>query len=275
MKKAAIFGLCLGILYLTMLLAASAQMQEPGENKGAAAAWRALLRLRSTATVLHTTAHPDDEDGAMLVWLSRGVGVRTGLLTLNRGEGGANLVGPELYDALGILRTEELLAAGRYYGVDQMFTRVTDFGFSKRMDETLEHWGKDLVLGDVVRAVRKYRPDIIVSRFHGKPRDGHGKHQTAGLMSLEAFRAAADPNVFPEQLREGLRPWQVKKLYRSVRESEPSATLKIEVGAYDPLLGRSYREIAREGLSFQRSQGAGQARTPLGSSLTGLQLVET
>src|SRR5262245_21421624 len=275
MKRAAIFGLCLGILYLTMLLAASAQMQEPGENKGAAAAWRALLRLRSTATVLHTTAHPDDEDGAMLAWLSRGVGVRTGLLTLNRGEGGANLVGPELYDALGILRTEELLAAGRYYGVDQMFTRVTDFGFSKRMDETLEHWGKDVVLGDVVRAVRLYRPDIIISRFHGKPRDGHGNHQTAGLMSAEVFRAAADPNAFTEHFKEGLRPWQVKKLYLSVRESESSATLKIEVGAYDPLLGRSYREIAREGLSFQRSQGAGQARTPLGSSLTGLQLVET
>src|SRR5262245_6681712 len=275
MKRAAIFGLCLGILYLTMLLAASAQMQEPGENKGAAGTWRALLRLRSTLTVLHTTAHPDDEDGALLAWLSRGRGVRTGLLTLNRGEGGANAVGPELYDALGLLRTEELLAAGRYYGVNQMFTRVTDFGFSKRMDETLERWGREVVLEDVVRAVRTYRPDIIVSRFHGKQRDGHGNHQAAGLMSLEAFKAAADPKMFPEQLKEGLRPWQVKKLYLSVRESEPSATLKIDVGAYDPLLGRSYREIARQGLSYQRSQGSGQVRPPLGSSLTGVRLVES
>jgi len=155
---------------------AQAQVQEPAENKGAAAAYRALLCLRSTATVLHTTAHPDDEDGALLAWLSRKQGVRTGLLTLNRGEGGANLIGPEFYDALGILRTEELLAAGRYYGVYQMFTRVTDFGFSKRLDETLEHWGREVVLGDVVHAIRLYRPDIIVSRFHGKQRDGHGNH---------------------------------------------------------------------------------------------------
>src|SRR5215471_3668764 len=153
-----------------------AQVQEPAENKGAAAAYHALLRLRSTATVLHTTAHPDDEDGALLTWLSRHQGVRTGLLTLNRGEGGANLIGPELYDALGILRTEELLAAGRYYGVDQMFTRVIDFGFSKRLDETLDYWGRDVVLGDIVHAIRMYRPDIIISRFHGKPRDGHGHH---------------------------------------------------------------------------------------------------
>ncbi|MBO0722092.1 MAG: PIG-L family deacetylase [Blastocatellia bacterium] len=276
MRKLTLPALCLTLVFAVFTnLSSGAQVQEVYENQGAAATWQAILRLRSTLTVLHTTAHPDDEDGALLAWLSRGQCVRTGLLTLNRGEGGANAVGPELYDALGILRTEELLAAGRYYGVDQMFTRVTDFGFSKRMDETLDRWGRDIVLGDVVRAVRKYRPDIIVSRFHGKPRDGHGNHQTAGLMSLEVFKASADPKMFPEQLKEGLRPWQVKKLYLSVRESEPSATLKIDVGAYDPLLGRSYREIAREGLSYQRSQGAGQVSPPRGSSLTGVQLVET
>jgi LmbE family N-acetylglucosaminyl deacetylase len=255
-----------------------AQIQEPAENKGAAAAWQALLRLRSTVTVLHTTAHPDDEDGALLTWLSRKAGVRTGLLTLNRGEGGANLIGPELYDALGILRTEELLAAGRYYGVDQMFTRVTDFGFSKRLDETLEHWGRDLVLSDVVHAIRIYRPDIIVSRFHGKAGDGHGNHQTAGLMSIEAFKAAGDPNVFPEHFKEGLRPWQVKKLYLSLRENEITPNnpgLKIDVGEYDPPLGRSYREVAREGLSHQRSQGAGQVRAQPGSSFSAVTLAES
>ncbi len=171
-----VLSLCLVWAFLSSLPIApsNAQVQDPAENRGAAAALQALLRLRSTVTVLHTTAHPDDEDGALLTWLSRKAGVRTGLLTLNRGEGGANLIGPELYDALGILRTEELLASGRYYGVDQMFTRVTDFGFSKRLDETLEHWGKDLVLRDVVHAIRMYRPDIIVSRFHGKARDGQG-----------------------------------------------------------------------------------------------------
>jgi LmbE family N-acetylglucosaminyl deacetylase len=254
---------------------AQAQVQEPAANIGAAAAYRALLCLRSTATVLHTTAHPDDEDGALLAWLSRKQGARTGLLTLNRGEGGANLLGPELDDALGILRTEELLAAGRYYSVDQMFTRVADFGFSKRLDETLAHWGKEVVLGDVVHAIRMYRPDIIVSRFHGKPRDGHGHHQTAGLVSIEAFKTAADPNRFPEHLQEGLRPWQVKKLYMSVRESEQLATLKIDVGAYDPLVGKSYREIARDGLRHQRSQGAGQVRAAPGSSLSGVMLADS
>src|ERR671924_1303291 len=195
------------VLVAFIIPSLQAQVREPAENKGAAAVYRALLCLRSTATVLHTTAHPDDEDGALLTWLARHQGVRTGLLTLNRGEGGANLIGPEFYDALGILRTEELLAAGRYYGVDQMFTRVTDFGFSKRLDETLEHWGREVVLGDVVHAIRMYRPDIIVSRFHGKQRDGHGHHQAAGLMSIEAFQTAADPTRFPEHFQEGLRPW--------------------------------------------------------------------
>jgi LmbE family N-acetylglucosaminyl deacetylase len=278
MKRTICFGLLLSLALSSPILESSqsarAQTQPTPENTGAAAAWRALLRLRSTATALHTTAHPDDEDGAMLTWLSRGAGVRVGLLTLNRGEGGANAIGPELYDALGIVRTEELLAAGRYYGVDQMFTRVADFGFSKRLDETLEHWGHQVVLGDVVRAIRQYRPDVILSRFHGKPRDGHGNHQAAGLISAEAFKAAADPNQFPEHFKEGLRPWQVKKLYRSVRENEPS-TLKVDVGAYDPLLGRSYREVARDGLSHQRSQGAGSSRVAPGSAMSSWLLEES
>src|SRR5438093_7356141 len=136
------------------LPSAQAQVQEPAANTGAAAVYRALLCLRSTATILHTTAHPDDEDGALLAWLSRQQGVRTGLLTLNRGEGGANLIGPELYDALGILRTEELLAAGRYYGVYQMFTPAPDFGSSRPLDETLEHWGRGVGLVHGVHATR-------------------------------------------------------------------------------------------------------------------------
>jgi LmbE family N-acetylglucosaminyl deacetylase len=280
------------LLCFLWLITSTAQVREIAENRGAAAAWHALLRLRSTVTVLHTTAHPDDEDGALLAWLSRKAGARTGLLTLNRGEGGANLIGPELYDALGILRTEELLAAGRYYGVDQMFTRVTDFGFSKRLDETLAHWGKEIALGDVVHAIRLYRPDIIVSRFHGKYRDGHGNHQAAGLLSSEAFKAAADPHLFPEHFKEGLRPWQVKKLYLSVREDEVSkstpvprdrpvikrrredSVAQIDTGEYDPLIGRSYREIARDGLSHQRSQGAGQALAQPGSSFSALLLAD-
>ncbi len=275
-RSGLVLALGLGFVWIgiSVRLTTQAQVQELRENTGAAGAWQALLRLRTTATVLHTTAHPDDEDGALITWLSRGQGVRTGLLTLNRGEGGADLIGSELYDALGIVRTEELLAAGRYYGVDQFFTRVTDFGFSKRMDETLEHWGRDNVLRDVVHAVRMYQPDIIVSRFHGQARDGHGNHQTAGLMSLEVFRAAADPNAFPEQFADGLRPWQVKKLYLSVRENEASS-LKIDTGEYSPVLGRSYREMAREGLNFQRSQGSGGGRAPAGSGFSSVQLTES
>src|SRR5882724_2666897 len=259
---------------LLLACTALAQVQTPTINRSSAAAYAALLRLRTTATVLHTTAHPDDEDGALITWLARGRGVRTGLLTLNRGEGGADLIGPELFDALGLVRTEELLAAGRYYGVDQFFTRVTDFGFSKRLDETLEHWGKDNVLRDCVRVVRLYRPDVIVSRFHGAPRDGHGNHQTAGLMSVEVFKAAADPERFPEHFREGLRPWQVKKLYRSVRETEPGATIKIDTGVYDPLIGASYRQVASTGLSFQRSQGTGGRRADPGAGISAVALIE-
>ncbi len=281
MKKSAIFPLALALLVpLVRVPAAGPQVQEVIENQNAAAVWQALNRLATTVTVLHVTAHPDDEDGALLAWLSRGQGVRTGLLTLTRGEGGANLIGPELFDALGIVRTEELLAAGRYYGVDQFFTRVVDFGFSKRLDETLEKWGRDTVLADVVRVIRLYRPDIIISRFQGNPQDGHGNHQTAGLMSQEGFRAAADPDRFPEHFREGLRPWQVKKLYTapfSLRRGAPAAhaagVVRIDTGVYDPLLGRSYREIAREGLSRQRSQGAGSTRVRPGSGYSFLHLI--
>jgi LmbE family N-acetylglucosaminyl deacetylase len=277
-----ISGLLIGWLAVSSLGAfarPSAQVQEIVENQNAAAVWQALLRLRTTVTVLHTTAHPDDENEALLAWLSRGQGVRTGLLTLTRGEGGANLIGPELFDALGILRTEELLAAGRYYGVDQFFTRVVDFGFSKRLDETLQKWGHEIALRDVVRVIRMYRPDIIISRFRGDPSDGHGNHQAAGALTREAFRAAADPARFPEQLAEGLRPWQAKKLYIAPfrfggTDREPP-TLEIETGMYDPLLGRTYREIGREGLSRQRSQGAGQARAPRGSARVALRLVDT
>lgn len=238
------------------------------------AVWESLLRLRTTATVLHTTAHPDDEDAALLTWLARGQGVRTGMLTINRGEGGANLIGPELYDALGVLRTEELLAAGRYYGLDaQFFTSMADFGFSKRLDETIEHWGRENVLREMVRAIRIYRPDVIVSRFHGQARDGHGNHQASGLLTIEAFKAAADPKLFPEQINDGIRPWQVKKLYLSTRPNEQS-TLRIDVGDYAPLLGRSYREIAMEGYSLHRSQSMGRGRPSPGAAATSLRLLE-
>ena len=247
-----------------------AQVQEIPYNQGSAAAWQALQKLRTTATVLFTQAHPDDEDAGLVTWVSRHEGARTGILSINRGEGGANLIGPEQYDALGVLRTEEFLAACRYYGADLMFTRMADFGYSKRLDETLEHWGKENVLRDMVFAVRTYKPDIIISRFHGKARDGHGNHQAAGMLSYEVFKAAADPKMFPD----AGTPWQVKKMYLIPRGNEPS-TLKINTGEYDPLLGKSYRQIGSEGYGMHRSQAMGQPRIPAGDFFSTLQLVES
>ena len=260
-------------------------MADTGEMAGATNAsetWRALQRLQTTATVLHTVAHPDDENGALLTWLSRARGVRTGLYSTTRGEGGANLIGPELFDALGIVRTEEHLAAVRYYGIDLFFSSAVDFGYSKRLDETLEKWDYQMLLEDMVRLIRLYRPDVVISRFQGNRQDGHGHHQVSGVVTLEAFRAAGDADRFPEHLSEGLQPWQPKKLYitrsrwrRSNTETSDAPVLKIDTGEYNALLGLSYAQIARHGLSFQRSQGVGQTRASKGSAVTELRLVDT
>ena len=260
-------------------------MADTGEMAGATNAsevWRTLQRLQTTATVLHTVAHPDDENGALLTWLSRARGVRTGLYSTTRGEGGANLIGPELFDALGIVRTEEHLAAVRYYGIDLFFSSAVDFGYSKRLDETLEKWDYQMLLEDMVRIIRLYRPDVILSRFQGNRQDGHGHHQASGVLTLEAFRAAGDANRFPEHLVAGLQPWQPKKLYitrsrwrRSNTETSDAPMLKIDTGEYNALLGLSYSQIARQGLSYQRSQGVGQTRASKGSAVTELRLVDT
>ena len=260
-------------------------MAGTGEMAGATNAsevWRALQRLQTTATVLHTVAHPDDENGALLTWLSRARGVRTGLYSTTRGEGGANLIGPELFDALGIVRTEEHLAAVRYYGIDLFFSSAVDFGYSKRLDETLEKWDYQMLLEDMVRLIRLYRPDVILSRFQGNRQDGHGHHQASGVLTLEAFRAAGDASRFPEHLAAGLQPWQPKKLYitrsrwrRSSTETSDAPMLKIDTGEYNALLGLSYSQIARQGLSYQRSQGVGQTRASKGSAVTELRLVDT
>src|SRR5919108_1241221 len=197
------------------LAAATAAAYEPlPQDTGAAGTWQKLQKLRTIASVMHTTAHPDDEHGGLLAWLSRGVGARVSLMTLNRGQSGDNALGPQLFDGLGLIRTEELLVSNRYYGVDaQYFTTVIDYGFSKRLEEAFDKWGREPVLRDVVRIIRMERPLVLVSRFQGTERDGHGNHQTAGLITVEAFRAAGDPNRFPEQISEGLRAWQPLKVY--------------------------------------------------------------
>ncbi len=247
------------VFSLVAVLATTSRSHTIPQNSGAVAAWQAMLKLRTTASVMHVTAHPDDEHGGVLAKLSRRDGARVALLTLNRGESGDNAIGPQLFDALGLIRTEELLQADRYYGVDeQYFTSVVDYGYSKTLEESLRQWGREAVLSDVVRIIRMSRPTVILSRFQGNERDGHGNHSTAGVMAVEAFRAAADPKRYPGQIADGLRPWQAAKAYiGGVRENE-DWTLRIDSGEYDAVLGDSYSNLARLGLSFQRSQNSGR-----------------
>jgi LmbE family N-acetylglucosaminyl deacetylase len=231
-------------------------------NRGSTALWQSLKKLHTRASLIMITAHPDDEDGGMLTYESRGQGARVTLLTLNRGEGGANVMSSNYFDGLGLVRTEELLAAGRYYGVDQYWTRVIDYGFSKTKAESISKWTHDRVLYDVVRVVRMTRPLVITSVFVGGPTDGHGNHQTAGAMAQEVFKAAGDPNVFPDQIAAGLKPWAPLKDYARTPwfgndDGKLSTNVEVPEGNYDPVLGMSYVQIAREGLGFQKSQTGG------------------
>jgi LmbE family N-acetylglucosaminyl deacetylase len=269
-------------------IAATPDYQPLPVDRGSSALLQSLRKLDTRASLMMIVAHPDDEDGGMLTYESRGQGARVALLTLTRGEGGQNIMSNDLWDQLALVRTQELLAAGRRYGVDQYFTRVADFGFSKTLDEALSVWGHDRVLYDVVRAVRLNRPLVLTAVFVGGITDGHGQHQVSGEMAQEAFKAAGDPTVFPDQIKAGLLPWTPLKVYARVpsfsvtpkgmydyatgkwapvrfydyvagkwTEAVPAANVTIPEGAYDPTLGRSYIQLAREGLGFQKSQNGG------------------
>jgi LmbE family N-acetylglucosaminyl deacetylase len=247
------------------------------------------------------TAHPDDEDGGMLTYEARGQGARVSLLTLNRGEGGQNVMSPNYFDALGQVRTQELLQSDRYYGVDQYFTRVIDYGFSKTKEEALEKWGHDRVLYDAVRVIRMTRPLVVTSVFVGGPTDGHGNHQIAGVMAQEVFTAAADPNAFPDQIKAGLLPWKPLKVYSRTpwfamndpkglydyatgkyvpvrfydyvnkKWNEGPLSVEVEIPSfnYDPVLGQNYIQIARTGLGYQKTQNGGTGPAPAGGSAVG------
>lgn len=207
--------------------------------------------------------------------LARHGGTEAAYLSLNRGEGGQNLIGPELGEALGILRTEELLSARRLDGAQQFFTRAYDFGYTKSLEDTWAHWPRDTVLKDVIRIVRTFRPQVIVSVFSGTPRDGHGQHMAAGWAAREAFRVAGDSTVFPELLREeGLAPWAARKLYQSTRFDTAGTTLRLDGGAIDPATGKTYRQAAMEGRSLHRSQDMGQLQS-IGPSVVRLGLVQS
>jgi LmbE family N-acetylglucosaminyl deacetylase len=228
-----------------------------------------LRRLQTTGSVLMVGAHPDDEDSALLAYLARGENARTAYLSLTRGDGGQNIIGPELFEALGVIRSEELLQARRLDGAKQYFARAYDYGFSKTLSEAKAKWPEDVIKCDVVRAIRSFRPLVVISRFSGTPRDGHGQHQYAGYITPIAVKAAADP----QQCTGAGEPWTVKKLYVEGGfgdNSEP--TLRINTGQYDSILGRTYFEIAMEGRSQHRSQGEGRIEFH-GDVFSGLNLV--
>jgi LmbE family N-acetylglucosaminyl deacetylase len=253
------FAVALACLAANGAPAALATIDALPQDRGASGTWQKLLKLRTIASVMHTTAHPDDEHGGLLAMLSRGQGARVSLLTLNRGEAGDNAIGPELFDALGLIRTEELLRANQYYGVDQQyFTTAIDYGFSKRLEEALVKWGRENVLRDVVRVIRIERPLVVIARFQGNERDGHGNHQTAGLITQDAFKAAGNPSIFPEQIQQGLRAWQPLKLYMGGMRENEDWTVRVDPAVYSPWVGDSYANFARTGLSFQRSQTGGR-----------------
>ena len=259
-------------LALTVVRWAPAQVVGPSTG-GAAGVAQAERMLGHTKRVLMIAAHPDDEDTELLTYLVRREGAVAAYLSLTRGEGGQNLIGAELGEALGLIRSEELLAARGLDGARQYFTRAFDFGFSKNRAEAFTFWSQDSILKDVVRIVRRFRPQILVTIFSGTPRDGHGQHQAAGWAALEAFRAAGDPSRFPELEQEGLRPWQPLKLYRSARFDPAGTTVTLEGGTLDPEVGQSVRQIAMRGRSLHRSQDMGVLQE-VGPSPIRLALVE-
>jgi LmbE family N-acetylglucosaminyl deacetylase len=266
----------------------SVVVREIPANEGATALWQSLVKLRTRASLMLIVAHPDDEDGGMLTYEARGQGAHVAMLTLTRGEGGQNLMSGDFDDALGLLRTQELLAAGRYMGIDQMWGTEVDFGFSKTKEESFANWGHDRVLYDAVRAVRLYRPLVVTAVFQGGITDGHGQHQVSGEMAQEVFSAAGDPKVFPDQIAAGLMPWTPLKVYarapffsvsskgmfdyatgkyaparfynyvtKEWTTESPKANVTIPEGDYSSVLGMSYLQFARLGLGLQKSQNGG------------------
>lgn len=244
---------------------------KPVYDYGAIGLGQLLKRLNNTKSVMHIGAHPDDEDSGLLAYLARGENARTAYLSLTRGDGGQNIIGSELFESLGVIRTEELLQARRLDGAEQFFTRAYDYGFSKTLDEAKQKWDEKIILCDAVRAIRTFRPLVVISRFSGTPADGHGQHQFSGYIAPLAVKAAADA----AQCKDSGAAWQVLKFYVSQgfrSTAEPS--LKINTGEYDFLLGRSYFEIAMEGRSQHKTQEQGVLELR-GERFSGLNLIDS
>ncbi len=252
-----------GIILLIIFLVANNFSRAQSPVLDAAKIQLALKKLGVLGSVLYIAAHPDDENTAVLAYCANEKLFRTGYLSITRGDGGQNLIGSEQAELMGVIRTQELLAARRIDGAEQFFTRAIDFGYSKTTGETFEIWGKEKILSDVVWVIRKFRPDVIITRFPGTGEGGHGNHTASAILAEEAFRIAGDPDKFPEQLK-FVRPWKPKRILWNAwlpilqeRKADLSKYIKCDIGTYNPLLGRSYTELAAESRSMHKSQGFG------------------
>lgn len=217
-----------------------------------------LRNFGELGSVLYVAAHPDDENNRLLPYLARGRGLRTAYLSVTRGDGGQNLIGPELGAELGVIRTQELLAARRIDGAQQYFTRARDFGFSKDSADTLQRWDRSAVTADIVRVIRTFRPDVVITRFSPIPGGTHGHHTASAILALEAFKLAGDPQAFPKELA-GLPPWQPRRILWN--GWSPDGAIQLDSGGYDPLVGESFGEIGARGRSMHKSQGEGRTGT--------------
>ena len=259
------FSLAAALGILLVVAALPPVSAAPASPMTASDVLQELRNFREFGSVLYVAAHPDDENNRLLPYLARGRALRTAYLSLTRGDGGQNLIGPELGDPLGVIRTQELLAARRIDGAQQFFSRARDFGFSKDAADTLRRWHRDEVVADIVRVIRTFRPDVIVTRFSPVPGGTHGHHTASAILTLEAFKLAGDPKAFPEQLGH-LPPWQPKRVLWN--SWSPSGTgpagpgvVQLDAGGYDPLLGESFGEIGARGRSMHKSQGEGRTGT--------------
>lgn len=262
-------------VYLWLIFCLSASVNVSGQvapvyDRGVMGLAQMLKRLNTSASAMMIGAHPDDEDTALLTYLARGENARTAYLSLTRGDGGQNIIGPELGEALGVIRTEELLQARRLDGAEQFFTRAYDYGFSKTLVEAQSKWPEDVILCDAVKAIREFRPLVVVSQFSGTPADGHGQHQYSGWIAPRAVKAAADA----AQCRNSGEPWKVQKFFvRQGFRATGEPQMRVNTGRFDPILGRSYFEIAMEARSQHKSQEQGVLELK-GEMFSGLNLVD-
>ena len=253
------------LFIFSLFLAINSTVAQTSPPSDIATIQQNLKKLSVLGSVLYIAAHPDDENTRLLAYLAQEKHYRTGYLSLTRGDGGQNLIGTEQGELLGLIRTQELLAARRVDGAEQFFSRANDFGFSKNPEETLKFWDKEKVLGDMIWVIRKFRPDVMICRFPTTGEGGHGNHTASAILAQEAFSAAADPNRYPEQLKHGVTVWQAKRLlWNTFNFGNTNTTsedqFKINVGAYNPILGKSYGEIAAESRSNHKTQGFGSAK---------------